>query len=151
MNTSFFLVNGKVRNFLLKYMASRWHGFRNFFQKIGGFMIYAKYQSCVEACMNCAAACSQCVSACLEEKEVSPLKECIRLNLECAAICRSAAEVMMLNGKYVEYICQLCSEICTVCAEECEKHAQMGMEHCRECAAVCRLCAEECIDVAAFA
>jgi len=95
--------------------------------------------------------CHQCASACLEEKEVESLKVCIRLDLECAAVCRSTAEIMMMEGSYVDTFCQLCADICTACAEECEKHTQMGMEHCRVCAEACRQCAEECIHMSALA
>jgi hypothetical protein len=88
--------------------------------------------------------CNQCADACLEETRVADLRECIRLDLECAAICRSAVEVMMLDGKYTDAICHLCGEVCTACAKECELHARMGMEHCRICAEACQLCAEAC-------
>lgn len=113
-------------------------------------MSYAKYQSCIDACNYCAAMCNQCADACLEEKEVYNLKDCIRLDLECAAICRSATEIMTLDGKYAETLCQLCADSCGACADECEKHAQMGMEHCRICAEACRRCAEECIQMTAM-
>lgn len=71
------------------------------------------------------------------------LARCIQLDLECAAICNAAAQVMSLNGQYAEEICKVCADICFACAEECERHAH-HMEHCRECAEACRQCAEEC-------
>jgi|GEM_PF-1072677 len=71
-------------------------------------MPYAKYQTCIDACIYCAAMCHQCASACLEEKEVGSLKTCIRLDLECAAACRSAAEIMMMDGEYTDAFCQVC-------------------------------------------
>lgn len=79
------------------------------------------------------------------------MKTCIRLDLECAAACRSAAEIMMMDGEYTDAFCQVCADICTACAEECEKHARHGMEHCRICAEACRQCAEECIHMSALA
>ncbi|MHA4809400.1 four-helix bundle copper-binding protein [Flavitalea flava] len=108
-------------------------------------MSYEKYKSAIDACNYCAAMCNQCAVACLEEPGVLELKDCIRLDMECAAICRSAAEVMALNGAYAEDISELCSDICNACAEECGKHAKMGMEHCRVCEEACRKCAEECM------
>jgi len=94
--------------------------------------------------------CNQCADACLEEPEIAKLRECIRLDMECAALCRSAAELMMIDGKYADALCRLCAEICTACAEECDKHAKMGMEHCRVCAQACRQCAEECLHMSEF-
>jgi hypothetical protein len=114
-------------------------------------MSYTKYQSCIDACIYCASMCYQCASACLEEKEADKLKLCIRLDLECAAICRSTTEIMMMDGSYSDAFCQVCADICTACAEECAKHAEMGMEHCRICAEACRQCAEECIHMSALA
>ena len=95
--------------------------------------------------------CNQCANACLEEKEVDMLRACIRIDLECAAICRATAGIMMLDGEYVDTLCQLCADICTACAEECRRHAEMGMEHCRICAEACEQCAEECIHMSALA
>lgn len=95
--------------------------------------------------------CNQCASACLEEKDIASLRECIKLDLECAAICRATSEIMTMDGQYVDALCQICADICTTCAEECERHAKMGMEHCRVCAEACRQCAEECIHVSALA
>jgi hypothetical protein len=95
--------------------------------------------------------CNQCATSCLDEKEVEKLRACIKLDLECAAVCRATAEIMEMDGKYVDAFCQLCADICTSCAEECDKHAQMGMEHCRICADACRQCAEECIHMSALA
>ncbi|MFC6100524.1 four-helix bundle copper-binding protein [Olivibacter domesticus] len=107
-------------------------------------MLRQHYQHCIEACNACAVTCSHCAISCLNEEEIGHLKRCIQLDLECAAICRSAAEVMSLRSNYSEELCKICAEICIACAEECEKHAVMGMEHCRECAEACRKCAEAC-------
>lgn len=71
------------------------------------------------------------------------LSRCIQLDMECAAICYAAAQVMSINGGYSEDICRVCADICFDCAEECEKHAG-HMVHCRQCAEACRKCAEEC-------
>jgi hypothetical protein len=49
------------------------------------------YQSCIEACNTCADACDYCSIACLQEDDVKMMAECIRLDLDCAAICRLAA------------------------------------------------------------
>lgn len=101
-------------------------------------------KDCIDACMACASTCDYCASSCLNEANVMDLRRCIRLDLECAAICRAAAEVMSLNGQFSEQLCSLCAEICHACADECQRHAEMGMEHCRECAEACRKCAAAC-------
>ncbi len=107
-------------------------------------MIQTKFQSCLEACQACVVLCNQCAIACLNEQEVGHMRKCIKLDLECAAICEAAVKVLSLDGKFSKKICELCIEICSACAEECEKHASMGMEHCKECAEACRKCVEAC-------
>ncbi len=111
-------------------------------------MTNQQYQKCINACLECATECNHCAVACLEEKEVQHLTQCIRLNLECAVICRASAELMTSGSVYSPQICELCAAICNACAEKCEQHANMGMEHCRECAEACRACAKEIMKIA---
>lgn len=74
------------------------------------------------------------------------MAKCIQLDMECAAACYNAAQLMSLGSSRAEDFCRLCAELCQACAEECAKHDN---EHCRECAEACRLCAEECLHMAA--
>jgi hypothetical protein len=114
-------------------------------------MPYAKYRVCIDACVYCAAMCRQCADACLEEDDVHALRNCIRLDHECAMVCDMAVSLMELDGKFVEQMCQLCADVCRACEEECGMHAARGMEHCRICAEACRQCAEACSKMAAVA
>lgn len=71
---------------------------------------------------------------------------CIQLDMECAAICYTAAQVMSLGGQKARELCRICADICEACGNECGKHET---EHCRECAAACKQCAVECRRIAA--
>lgn len=104
-------------------------------------MSQEKYKACIEACNSCAAACSHCAIECLNEDQVSQLTRCIQLDIECAAICRSASELMSLDSEYSVQLCNMCAKACSACAEECDIH---DMEHCRQCAEACRHCADAC-------
>lgn len=108
--------------------------------------MFSAYQQCIEACIECATACEECTAACLKEKDVTMMAACIRLNMECTAICNTAVQFMTLESNHANALCQLCADICNACAEECEKH---DMDHCKECAAICRECATECMSMAA--
>lgn len=110
-------------------------------------MTHQQIKKCVDACIACATTCNHCAVSCLEEENVQHLTKCIRLDLECAAICKAAAQLMSIEGAYSKELCQLCAAICNACAEECEKHAEMGMEHCKECAEACRACAKETMTI----
>lgn len=96
----------------------------------------------IEAALDCMRACEKCAIACLEEKDVEMLRECIRLNTDCAAICGLSAGFMIRESRFHAEACRLCAEICEACATECERHAHMS--HCRDCAQACRKCAEAC-------
>lgn len=72
------------------------------------------------------------------------MARCIQLDMECAAVCYAAAQLMSLGSERAKEFCRLCADICEACATECDMHANMGMEHCRECADACRKCAEAC-------
>ena len=104
-------------------------------------MVPDRYQSCIVACDAWADDCDYCASACLQEDDVEMMVECIRLDLDCAAICRLAASYMSRDSGYAERLCALCADICDACAAECARHPQA---HCQACAQACRRCAGEC-------
>jgi hypothetical protein len=101
----------------------------------------AEYESCLRACNACADACDDCSTACLKEPDIRSMAECIRLDLDCAAICRLAAGFMARGSARATEICRLCADICEACAAECQKHPA---DHCQRCAEACRSCAAEC-------
>ena len=73
-------------------------------------MSHKKFEECIRACLACAIACNHCASECLGEEEVKHLAKCIRLDLECAAICRAAGELMSLGSSYSVDLCRLCAQ-----------------------------------------
>lgn len=103
---------------------------------------------CIEACDECAQTCTVCADACLGEADVGAMVACIRLNLDCADVCRVTGTLMTRpshrDAPALRAQLEACIEICRACATECETHAQHGMEHCRICAEACRGCAEAC-------
>lgn len=106
------------------------------------------YHACVQACVECWAACEMCPDAGLHELNVEQMVRCIRLDRDCAAIRRLAAEAMIRGSETAARPCALRAEICRACAEEREKHARHH-DHRRVCADACRRCAAECRRMAA--
>lgn len=104
-------------------------------------MTHERYQACIDACNRCAQACFHCAAACLQEPDVQQMTECIRLDLDCAEVCRLASSVMSRGSDCAPQVCALCAEICIRCGDECARHP---MDHCQECARVCRECARIC-------
>lgn len=58
---------------------------------------YHTYQSCIDACLKCASICNHCASSCTQEENVKMMSRCIQLDMECAAICYSSAQLMSLG------------------------------------------------------
>lgn len=104
-------------------------------------MSYREYRNCIDACMECVDVCNHCASECLKEPNAAHMSRCVQLDLECAAICYAAAQLMSLGSQYARQLCGLCAMICRECADECKMH---NNAHCRECAEICMECAEEC-------
>ena len=68
-------------------------------------------------------------------------RDCIQLNLECAAMCNAVAQLMSLGSEHIKELAKICAVMCDDCAEECNRHMS---DHCRETADVCTKCADEC-------
>jgi hypothetical protein len=101
----------------------------------------------VEACRECALACSACADACLSEQHVAELRECIRLNLDCADVCTATgAVVLRLTRPHrtpMKALLLACIEICRTCGDMCAAHSTMHA-HCKACAEACRHCEQAC-------
>lgn len=97
--------------------------------------------SCIEACNECAEACEYCADACLDEDAVDELVEAIRLDRDCADLCRLVATFLARGSSLSPSLAEACAAACESCARECESH---DLEHCRACAEACRVCADEC-------
>jgi hypothetical protein len=109
-------------------------------------MSHKKNQGLIDALNNCATECSHCAMACLDEKDVKMLTACIKLNIDCAEVCRLTASLLSRSSEHGVHLLKECAELCDACAEECDKHSHM--EHCKRCAVICRDCAEECSAIA---
>ena len=105
-------------------------------------MSHENHKKLISTLNECAVECNHCTSACLDEQDVKMLAKCIKLEIDCAEICRLAISFLARGSEHADHILKECSEICEACAKECEKHA--NMEHCKKCAEACRKCAEAC-------
>ena len=104
-------------------------------------MLPKQHPDYIEHCNDCALACDYCAHASLAGAEVALFSRCIKLNIDCATICRLAVAAMGRGSELTVEICALCAEACDVCADECERH---DFDHCRWCATACRRNAEAC-------
>lgn len=107
-------------------------------------MGYHENKKIIEVCMACAALCNHCATSCLEETDTKMMARCIQLDMECAALCSTTAQLLSLGSLHATALAKLCATACEECADECSKHTNT---HCQECATACKMCAEACKNV----
>src|SRR3954462_6100684 len=107
---------------------------------------HSPMQEAIDAALACVRACETCATECLEEQGIGALRDCIRLDRDCADVCALSASYMARESRFHPQLCQLCAEICDACAAECERFPHLI--HCRECAEACRRCADCCRSMA---
>lgn len=100
--------------------------------------------SCVDACLRCAKICWQAATNhCLTQGGKHAEAEHLRLLLNCATMCRTAAEFQLSHSRFSNRTAALCAEICEACALSCE-----GLGDMDECVTACRICAASCEEIA---
>lgn len=104
-------------------------------------MSSALYREAIDACTRCASACDHCIAACLEEDNLEMMATCIRLDIQCAAVCRLLALYLEHESQFSPALAKLCQAVCRSCAEACAEHEH---EHCQACAEACQACAQAC-------
>lgn len=107
-------------------------------------------QECIQNCSDCHNICLATVPHCLQMGGDHASPHHITTLLDCAEICQTSANFMLINSPLHGRVCAVCAEACDRCAEQCEQMAN-GDQQMLSCAEVCRLCAESCRRMAAMA
>lgn len=104
-------------------------------------------EQCIAACYECGQTCNACADACLAEDNVAEMRECIRLNLDCADLCfttgRTLSRLTSPDKELLKKLVETLATSCRKCGEECDSHAEK-MAHCGVCAESCRKCEAAC-------
>jgi hypothetical protein len=103
---------------------------------------------CIEACTLCEFACVSCADSCLGQDSLAMLRQCIRLNLDCADVCALTSHLvsraMAAEPKLVLAQLEICASLCAACEHECRKlsftHDQFHIcaHACNHCESLCR-------------
>src|SRR5882672_9547404 len=97
-------------------------------------------QRCVELCLDCYWTCKQtAMNHCLETGGEHVAPEHFRLMINCAEICRTAADFLLSSSRLFPQVCAACAEICDDCALSCENLGDM-----ERCVRACRACSQSC-------
>lgn len=103
--------------------------------------------ACIEDCYTCAQTCISCADACLAEHSIDELKQCIRLNQDCADVCAATGALASRrtgsNEQLLSRMLETCMTACRLCGDECQQHASQHA-HCRICADTCHHCENSC-------
>jgi hypothetical protein len=99
-------------------------------------------QTCVDDCQECWRICTETSQHCLSKGGRHAEADHIRSLLDCADICRTAADFMLRGSDLHPQTCDICAAACDRCADSCEQMSDDDMM--RDCAEVCRRCAESC-------
>jgi hypothetical protein len=102
----------------------------------------------IDACFNCVETCTACADACMSEGDIQRLIACIRLNLDCVAVCAATGSILSRSNKaghrqLVEAQLTTCIAFCRACAAECARHSDLH-KHCQVCAEICTACVTAC-------
>jgi hypothetical protein len=97
----------------------------------------------LEACQECYRICLAMVNHCQAQGGALAEPKQIRLLLDCAEICQTAAEFLPRGSELHHTICNACAVVCLKCAAACEefiddKLMQACAVACRRAAAVCQ-------------
>ncbi len=97
-------------------------------------------QRCIDDCLACYSVCRSMASIhCLERggRHIAPRH--FRLMLDCAEVCRTAADLMLNASAHHARLCAVCAEVCDACAASCER-----LDGMQKCVDACRRCADSC-------
>ena len=68
---------------------------------------------CIEVCMDCHKACLQTIPYCLQQGGLHSEPNHIRLMMDCAEICQTAANFMIRGSDLHQHTCAACAEVCS--------------------------------------
>lgn len=103
----------------------------------------------VQTALECHTICLETITHCLAKGGEHARPDHIKLLLDCAEICQTAANFMTRDSEAHALTCRVCAEICERCAASCE---EMGDDdEMRRCAEACLRCAESCREMAGAA
>ena len=105
----------------------------------------AMQQSVTDA-LTCHRICEEAITHCLQTGGAHADPDHVTLMLDCAEICRTAAELLVRGSRFSASIAALCADVCQTCATECARFTDDA--HMISCAEACRRCAQSCRQVA---
>lgn len=111
-------------------------------QTVGHTMMSKDMEQCIQECLNCYSVCTATVQHCLQMGGKHAEQQHINTMMDCAEICRTAADFMLRGSSHHAHVCGECADICRECEASCRALGDDQMM--QQCADACRRCAESC-------
>lgn len=96
---------------------------------------------------HCANKCIEALNYCVHMGGKYTEPSLVNSLIDCAEVCRVAADATIRGSEFDSQICYLSAVICDRCAESCFRAAPEDGQL-RECADMCRICADSCREMA---
>ncbi len=107
-------------------------------------------QRCISECRECASTCLQTMQYCLSMGGKHAEADHIRTMRDCAEICQTAANFMLVQSPHHNLTCGVCAEVCHACAESCQL-VDANDQTMKQCVEACRRCEQSCQKMAGTA
>lgn len=99
---------------------------------------------CIQACNDTHEAALRTLGWATSEGSKKTTPEFVRLLMDCAEICQTAADFMLRGSELHHETCRACEEVCEAVFEACE---QSGIDEIEEFQQQVKTCAEHCRDM----
>ncbi len=103
----------------------------------------AEMRQCIQDCLDCHRICLETTTHCLTMGGKHAQPDHIRVMLDCADICASAANFMLRGSQFHARVCGVCTELCAACADSCQQ-VDPRDQTMMQCVEICRRCADSC-------
>jgi hypothetical protein len=97
-------------------------------------------EKCIQSCTRCHRVCLEAINYCLIHGHIAPSH--LRILLDCAEICATAANFVTRNSDVHRQVCTACAAACRACASSCMQYKDDAIM--QACAQICLECADVC-------
>lgn len=113
------------------------------------YFLSDEMRSGIAATTGCHNTCMEAVSYSLRQGGELAAQGHVLLLMDCADVCRTAADVLLRGTTMQMRVCALCADVCDICADHCARFKDDGFM--RACVDACRECAKACRQIAGSA
>ena len=109
-------------------------------------------QRCIQDCLECHSICLNTATYCLQKGGHHTEPSHLKILMDCAQICQTAADFMLRESEFHREVCGTCADINQRCADECDRRGDNGSDaQMKACAETCRRCLESCDKISGMA